>query len=145
MIALFTEAEYEKLISMVKTIGKGEFDSLSEQTMKFWIDFVQPMVSKKQFKKLYYQALALLICHKLKMNGEGENSLGDLGKIENSFVATSVSDGGSSISFAGGGANNLQTDAEYALTSYGLQYLQLRKMCIIPVRVSGEEMLYAGI
>ena len=145
MIALFTEAEYEKLIKMIRTVSKGEFDTMSEDDMRFWIDFVKPMVSKKQFKDLYFQAIVLLICHKLKMAGEGENSLGELGKIGNSFVASSVSDGGSSISFAGGGSGNLQTDAEYSLTVYGLQYLQIRKMCVVPIHVSGEEMYYARI
>lgn len=141
----FTEEEYEKLIQMIRTVGGGEFNSMSEEDLKFWIDFVQPMVSRKQFGNLYYQAITLMIAHKLKMAGLGENSLGELGKIGNSFVASSVSDGGSSISFAGGGAGNLQTDAEYAMTVYGLQYLQIRRMCIIPIRVSGEEVRYAGL
>lgn len=145
MIALFTQEEYEKLISMIHIVSNGEFDSMSTEDMMVWIDFVKPMVSKKQFKDLYYHAIAFLVCHKLKMAGEGENTLGDLGKIGNSFVASSVSDGGSSISFAGGGAGNLQTDAEYALTVYGLQYLQTRKMCVIPIHVSGEDSLYARI
>ena len=145
MIALFTEAEYEKLIKMVHAVSKGEFDSMSEDDLRFWIDFVKPMVSKKQFGDLYFQAIVLLICHKLKMAGEGENSLGELGKVGNSFIASSVSDGGSSISFAGGGSGNLQTDAEYSLTVYGLQYLQIRKMCVIPIHVSGEELCYARI
>lgn len=143
MIALFTEEEYEKLIRMIHAVSNNEFTSMSEEDLRFWIDFVKPMVSKKQFKDLYFQAIVLLICHKLKMAGEGENTLGELGKIGNSFVASSVSDGGSSISFAGGGVGNLQTDAEYAMTVYGLQYLQIRKMCVIPIHVSGEESIYA--
>ena len=86
MIALFTEEEYEKLIRMIHAVSNNEFTSMSEEDLRFWIDFVKPMVSKKQFKDLYFQAIVLLICHKLKMAGEGENSLGELGKIGNSFV-----------------------------------------------------------
>ena len=141
----FTQEEYEKLIQMVKVVGGGEFDSMTDEDLVFWIDFVKPMVSKKQFGALYFQAIVLLICHKLKMAGFGENTLGDLGKIGNSFAASSVSDGGSSISFAGGGAGNLQPDAEYTMTVYGTQYLQLRRMCVIPIHVSGEESFYAGL
>lgn len=137
--------DYQKLIDMVKTLGSGEFSDMTDEDMRFWIDFVCPMVSKKQFGNLYYQAIALLICHKLKMAGYGENTLGDLGKIGNAYMASSVSDGGSSISFASTGAGNLQTDAEYAMTIYGTQYLQLRRMCVIPIHVSGEENVYARV
>lgn len=137
--------DYDILVEMIQKVGGGEFDSMSTDDIVFWIDFVRPMVSKKQFGKLYHQALTLLICHKLKMAGLGENTLGDLGKIGNAFTASSVSDGGSSISFAGGGVGNLQTDAEYALTVYGAQFLQLRKMCIIPIHSSGEADDYAWI
>lgn len=130
--------DYDILIEMIQIVGSGEFDSMPHDDIKFWIDFVRPMVSKKQFKDLYHQALVLLVCHKLKMAGLGENTLGDLGKISNAFTASSVSDGGSSISFAGGGVGNLQSDAEYAMTVYGTQFLQLRKMAVIPIHVSGE-------
>ena len=135
--------DYDKVINMMRAIGE-EFSDLSDDKIRFWIDFVRPMVSKKQFGNLYYQALALLICHKLKMDGLGENTLGELGKIGNSYAASSVSDGGSSISFASTGAGNLQADAEYTMTIYGTQYLQLRRMCVVPIHVS-EENFYAGI
>lgn len=141
----FTEEEYTKLITMIKTIGGGEFDSMSEEDLRFWIDFVQPMVSRKQFGNLYYQAITLMICHKLKMAGFGENTLGDLGKIGNAYAASSVSDGGSSISFASAGPGNLQADAEYTMTIYGTQFLQLRRMAIVPIHVSGEENFYGRV
>lgn len=125
------------VIEMVKLLG-GEFNSMEDSEIEQWIEFCEPFVSKKVFGKFYERALALMICHKMKMAGHGENSLGELGKIGNTFAASSVSDGGSSISFASSGAGNLQTDAEYGLTIYGAQYLQLRKMVIMGIRVSGE-------
>lgn len=134
-----TEEEYTKLIQMVKIVG-SEFETIADndEQIRFWIDFVQPMVSRKQFGDLYYQALVLMLCHKMKMAGLGENTLGDLGKIGNAFAASSVSDGGSSISFASAGVGNLQADAEYAMTVYGAQFLQLRRMAIMTIHVSGE-------
>ena len=141
----FTNEDYEKLIRMLKAVSSGEFDNMSDEELKYWFDFVQPMVSKKQFGNLYFHAIVLLVAHKLKMSGYGENTLGDLGKIGNSFAATSVSDGGSSISFASSGGGNTQSDAEYALTVYGVQYLQLRKMCVIPIHVSGEGDAYVRV
>ena len=132
------------VIDMVRLLS-DEFKSMSGEDINLWIEFCEPLVSKKQFGKLWERALALLVCHKMKMAGLGENSLGELGKIGNSFAASSVSDGGSSISFASAGVGNLQTDAEYALTIYGAQYLQLRKMAIMGIRISGEGDFHARI
>lgn len=127
-----------EVIEMVKMLGAGEFDSASDEEIARWDEFVTPMVSKKRFGKLYNQAKALLICHKMALSGKGDSSLGELGKVKNSFTAASVSDGGTSISYANVGAGNSSVNAEYAMTVYGMQYLQLLRTCIVPICVSGE-------
>jgi len=132
------------VIEMIRLLAE-EFADVPDDKINMWIEFCLPLVSKKQFGKLYERALAMLVCHKMKMAGLGENTLGDLGKIANGFSASSVSDGGSSISFANSGGGNLQKDAEYALTVYGTQYLQIRRMAIIPIHVSGEGDFYVGV
>lgn len=133
------------VVEMVRLISEGEFNEVSDSDIQAWDEFVSPMVSKKQFGKLYNHAKALLICHKMKMTGLGNDSLGSLGKIGNSFVASSVSDGGSSISFANSGAGNTATNAEYGMTVYGMQYLQLVKMCVVPINISRGVLLDAGV
>ena len=128
------------VVEMVRLVSGDEFSSMTDEEINVWDEFVSPLVSKKQFGKLYDQAKALLICHKLKMAGYGgDESLGALGKIGNSFIASSVSDGGSSISFASGGVGNLATNAELGMTIYGIQYLQLMRMCVVPIHISGED------
>lgn len=124
---------------MVRKLGGGEFDSLKDSDIDWWDEFVSPMVSKKQFGELYNHAKALLICHKMSLAGIGDSSLGELCKVKNGFTASSVSDGGSSISFANIGAGNLSMNAELVMTVYGTQYLQIMKMCIVPARISGED------
>ena len=49
-----------------------------------------------------------------------------------------MSEGGSSISFGANQSSNLATDAELGLTAYGVQFLQLRRMVIVPIHCSGE-------
>lgn len=125
------------VVEMVRLISGDEFSNMTDAQIEEWDEFVSPLVSKKQFGKLYDRAKALLICHKMTMAGLGNNALGELGKIGNSFVASSVSDGGSSISYANGGASgNIQMNAEYGFTVYGMQYLQLLKMVIVPINIS---------
>lgn len=120
-----------------------EFELVDDETVEKWIEIVRPMVSKKQFGDLYEQALAYLVCHKLKMAGQGVNPLGDqIGNIgAMGFAVGSVSEGGSSISFGANQSSNLAKDAELALTAYGLQFLQLRRMVIVPIHCSGELVL----
>lgn len=126
------------VLNYVRLIAK-EFNDVTDADINEWIVFLAPFVSKKLFGNLYERALALLVCHKLKMAGQGESPLGEMGSVSNAIGGiSSISDGGSSISFANNGASNLQQDAEYALTAYGIQYLQLRRSVIIPIRMSGE-------
>lgn len=125
-------------IEMIRLIGP-EFSAVANTELEKWLEIVRPMVSKKQFGKLYEQALALLVCHKLKMAGHGESPLGELGAIGIGFAVGSVSEGGSSVSFGANQSSNLEADAELGLTAYGVQYLSLRRMVIVPIHCSGEQ------
>lgn len=123
---------------VIRLIGP-EFKDVEDDELSKWIELVQPMVSKKLFDDLYEQAVAYLVCHKLKIAGKGENPLGDIGSIGSlGFSIGSVSEGGTSVSFGASQSSNLANDAELALTTYGLQFLSIRKMVIIPIRCSGE-------
>lgn len=125
-------------IEMIRLVG-AEFKDIGDDVLEKWLEIVRPMVSKKQFGKLYEQALAFLVCHRLKMAGYGENPLGDIGAIGIGFAVGSVSEGGSSISFGANQSSNIVTDAELGLTAYGVQYLSLRRMVIVPIRCGGED------
>jgi len=124
-------------IEIIRLVG-SEFHAADNDTVEKWIELVRPMVSRKQFGRLYEQALAYLVCHKMKMSGLGENPLGAMGNIGVGFSVGSVSEGGSSISFGANQSSNINNDAELGLTSYGTQYLSLRRSVIIPIRCGGE-------
>ncbi len=124
-------------VGIIRVIGE-EFNDINDTTLEKWIEIVSPMVSKKQFGKLYEQAIAYLVCHKLKLSGAGENPLGELGAIGVGFSIGSVSEGGSSISFGANQSSNLVPDAELGLTVYGGQFLQIRRLVIVPIHCSGE-------
>lgn len=124
-------------IEIIRLTG-GEFKSVADDVIEQWIEIVRPMVSKKQFGKLYEQGLAYLVCHKLKMAGMGENPLGELGTIGLGLTVGSVSEGGSSVSFGANQSSSLAKDAELAMTVYGVQFLQLRRSVIVPIHCGGE-------
>lgn len=126
----------------VRMIGP-EFNTVGDDVICDWIEFCRPFVSKKQFGNMFNQAMAYFVCHRMKMAGLGVNILSGMtgsssGDIGTGYSATSVSDGGTSISFASSGVGNTTTDAELAQTVYGAQFLQIRKMVVVPIHISGE-------
>lgn len=126
-----------KAIEIIR-LTADEFEDVDDDTINKWIEIVRPMVSRKQFGKLYEHGIAYLVCHKLKMAGLGNNPLGEMGAIGIGFAVGSVSEGGSSVSFGANQSSNLAADAELGLTIYGVQFLQLRRSVIVPIHCSGE-------
>lgn len=106
------------------------------------ISFLQlysDQISENRFGSAYQKALAYLTAHKLKMNGYGNS---ENGKIADSLRVGSYSEGETSISYTTNQQTNLQVDAEYALTVYGLEFLTLRRNAIIPIVSAGEGRVY---
>ncbi len=112
-----------------------EFASISDDVVENWLDLTKPFISEKRFGSTYNQALALLTAHRLKMAGYGDTTLG---KVGDSLRVGSYSEGETSVSFTVNQQTNLLADAELALTPYGLEYLSLRRLVIIPIRSAGE-------
>lgn len=114
-----------------------EFKEESEDTLNMWLELTKPYVSKKRFAEMYDQALAYLTAHKMKMSGLGDTSL--YGNIADTMRVSSVSEGGISVSYNNPSAASSQdTDAELMLTSYGMQFLHIRRMKVIPILSSRE-------
>lgn len=119
-----------KIINIVRMVGT-EFEEVKHEDLEDWIELQAPVISKKKFGADYDLAVALLVCHALKMAGNGDTSLGT---IAGTGRLASVSEGGESISFATTTAGT-SGDAEYQLTSYGLQFIAIRNRHIIPIMI----------
>lgn len=112
-----------------------EFSETSDSDVEKWLELTAPLISKKRFGKLYEQAHALLTAHRMKMAGYGDSSYGTVG---DTLRVGNYSEGDTSIGFTTSQANNLLADGELSLTPYGLEYLSLRRLVIIPIRSAGE-------
>ena len=100
--------------------------------VKTYLELYSDQISEKK-------ALAYLTAHKLKMNGYGNSENGTIG---DSLRVSSYSEGETSVSYSTNQQSNLQVDAEYALTVYGLEFLTLRRNAIIPIVSAGERRGY---
>jgi hypothetical protein len=123
----------------------AEFGAVDDAAVGVWIGLTAPLVSRKRFGGVYGQALALLTAHRMKTAGVGSETSAagggrdDIGGVGMAFKIASYSSGGESVSFNGGTlASGLDTDAEYAQTVYGVQYLTLRNLYAIPIVSSAE-------
>lgn len=121
-------------LETVRLIG-SEFSEVSDETIEKWLELSKSLISAKKFGTTYHQALALLTAHRLKMAGYGDNSNGSIG---DAMLVNSYSEGEASVSFAASQSTNLMADAELALTVYGLQFLTLRRSCIMSIISAGE-------
>lgn len=117
-----------------------EFSQISNDTLTNWIELTTPLVSAKLFGNLYDQAVALLVAHRLKLAGFGLT--GSTGSITDMYRVVSYSEGETSVKYSASRETaNLLADGELALTQYGLQFLSLRRMRIIPIISSGETLI----
>lgn len=112
-----------------------EFAEVPDDTIQAFLSLAEPLISKKRFQKMYPQALAYLAAHKMKLSGLGKSS--SIGFIGDTIGLASVSEGETSVSFSNSQAGNTDTDSEFGLTIYGMQYLQLRKRCIVTIVSAG--------
>lgn len=112
-----------------------ETGKVTQYGVKTFLELYADQISERRFGSSYQKALAYLTAHKLKMNGYGDTGTGT---IADSLRVGSYSEGETSISYTTGQQTNLQVDAEYALTVYGLEFLTLRRNAIIPIVSAGE-------
>lgn len=117
-----------------RLIGK-EFEEIPDDDIEEWIELVKPLISEKKFGNTYTMALALLVAHKLKMAGYGDISTG---RVDDALRVSSYSEGEVSISYSASQSGSISVDAEYTLTSYGLQFLGIRRSKVIPIISAGE-------
>lgn len=132
-----------KIAAIIKVIAP-EYKDMPEADLKTWIELSEPYISERQFGKLYLQAMAYLTAHKMALNASAESQEGEVSlSVKGTMNVASYTEGSTSISFnnsavsSGGGSSS--ADAEYLLTSYGLQFLDIRKKCIVPIVISGMQ------
>lgn len=127
-------------------IVAGEFSDIPDEDttvdgstvygVETYIDLFHDQISAKRFGASYTKALAYLTAHKLKMMDKGaDDGFGSMGAA---LRVASASEGETSVSFSNNTSLSTETDAEYALTIYGIEFLTLRRNAIIAIVSAGE-------
>lgn len=128
-----------KALEILRMIAP-EFKPVKDEDVSKFLSICEPLVSKKVFGRVYDQALALLAAHRMKMAGYGANPMGGSasdGGAAAGFGLASVAEAGANMSF--NTANiNAGDDSWYALSPYGMEFLNLRRMYVVPITSAGE-------
>jgi hypothetical protein len=125
-------------------IVAAEFSAITDDVVMSWIELTAPLISKRKFMNLWAQALALYTAHRMKMANagaaDGSDPLQDISSIGigNLMRVANYSEGEVSLGFNNNISQYTETNAELALTVYGIQYLSLRRMRIVPITSAGE-------
>ena len=128
-----------KALDILRTIAP-EFKAVSDEQVQKFLELCVPLVSKSRFGKLYDQALALLAAHRMKLSGLGVSVIGGAsgeGGAAAGFQLASVAEASVNVSFNTANINT-GTDSWYALTPYCLEFLNLRRLLIMPITSAGE-------
>lgn len=114
-----------------------EFGQVTDEELSKWLSLCAPLISKRKFGALYDQALALLAAHRMKLSGKYEpEETAAIQSIANSGRVASYTEGQVSISF-NSSAGSGSSDATYELTSYGQQFIELRRSLVVPITIRG--------
>jgi len=94
-----------------------------------FISYAELQVSENKFGAKYDLALAYLTCHMLALSGRNdeEGTNGTAGNL------TQKKEGDLAASFSLPSALNNSNDGELMTTSYGIEYLRLRDLCVMAV------------
>lgn len=132
-----------RIAAIIRNVAP-EYSGKTDDELRVWIELAEPYLCESKYGKLYPQAIAYLAAHKMSLNvpaeaGSAEESI-DI-SVKNTMNVASFTEGSTSISFnnssAGGSAASGDADAEYRLTAYGLQFLAIKKRCIVPIMIAG--------
>ena len=135
--------DYSQVLKIFRIVAT-EFAGIDDETVTAWIELTSPLISKRRFLHLWAQALALYTAHRMKMANVGvaavDDPLADVGGIGvgNLMRVANYSEGEVSLGFNNNIGQYTETNAELALTPYGIQYLSLRRMRIMPIVSAGE-------
>ena len=120
-----------------------EFRDIKDKQVKEWMELCSPLVSQRRFGRLHDKALAFLTAHRMKMAAVGveqrDDPLHDIGNISmgNLMRVGSLSEGSVSVGFNTNTAQFADVGAEYALTVYGVQFNNLKRM-LMSITSAGE-------
>lgn len=113
-----------------------EFKQIPDDEVQGMLDLAGDILSKKRFGKMYDRAVALLAAHQFTLQTMIAND-------ENAGAATSLTsgalvserEGDLQRSYGGMASSSSGDDMDSLLkkTVYGLQFLALRSMCVVPV------------
>lgn len=115
------------VLAMVRVVA-SELDTIDDNTVLQYIDFAKTFVSERRFGPMYEKALAFYAAHLLTLKSiTAANGATDATLTAGAVTSEREGDLYRAYDYSGSSSSLLSK------TVYGKQYLELLKMCIVPV------------
>ena len=114
-----------------------EFKDVADDAVNQWIALTVPLVSRRRFRDVYGQALALLSAHRLEMSNKSLDSEANAALLGGLSNVSSYKQGQRSVSFDTSADDFSGEEDDLTLTKYGVQYLTLQRKKVMPIVSAG--------
>jgi len=125
--------EVKGIIRVIRSVAP-EFKKVPSREIEDFIMIFYLLVGRRQYGAFWTLAMAYIICHKMKMQGLGDNTYGT---IAESMRVASVGEGDVSVSYRIPNAAELGANAEFLNTIYGRMFLSIRYRAVDHTVYSG--------
>lgn len=129
-----TVMDVGSILSMFRIMAP-EFADISNDDVQMATALSCDLVSERQFGRFYGRAVALMAAHQLKLARMAQQDAETGGNSLTNGNVTSEREGDLQRSYGTEGVTGSNEDYLLQKTLYGRQFLELRKLCVIPVAV----------
>lgn len=123
--------ENQKILQIIRFVAP-DLDDVTDNIVDVTINLIRPYVWKERFGKFYYEALAYLVAHRIKLHQMIAETGADSGAVVGGAI-TSESEGDLSRAYGSAGGNSKGYTDTLDKTVYGLEFKRIRDMCVVGV------------
>lgn len=123
--------ENQKVLTLIRILAP-DLNDVTDDVVEVMINLARPHIWKERFGKFYYEALAYLVAHRIKLH----QMVAEVGSESGSVVGgaiTSEHEGDLSRSYGSAGSSGKGYTDTFGKTVYGLEFKKIRDMCVVGV------------
>ncbi len=123
--------ENQKILTLIRMLAP-DLNEVTDNIVEATIDITRPHIWKERFGKFYYEALAYLVAHRIKLHQMISETGAESGAVVGGAI-TSESEGDLSRAYGSAGGNSKSYTDTLDKTVYGLEFKRIRDMCVVGV------------
>lgn len=123
--------ENQKILGLVRMLAP-DLNDIPDQIVDVMISLTRPHVWKERFGVFYFEALAYLVAHRMKLHQMIAETGSESGAVVGGNI-TSEHEGDLSRSYGSAGGSGKGYTDTLDKTAYGLEFKRIRDLCVVGV------------